>query len=181
MECTRRCTEERSLFLLEEPIEDYGLIVANDGSTTRRLVGEDQNALPGVIDLTLAMPRIAHRVTGWKTLKEDGCVMSSDHEVIEWKYDSGEWEVDKEHLVRGWSLAPLVAFMEEEKRRREVVAGDWWRIMARRTALSDDDEREELEKEVELFEKETREMLDRHAKKIELCARSKWWWSEEIA
>jgi hypothetical protein len=53
--------------------------------------------------------------------------------------------------------------------------------MARRMALSDEDEREGWEKEAELFEKATREMLDRYAKKIELFARSKTWWSEEIA
>jgi hypothetical protein len=171
----------RDHHFLEELIEDYGLILANDGSITRRPDGEGQNALPGVIDLTLATPRIAHRVTGCKTLKEDGCAISSDHEIIQWKYDSGEQEVDKEHLVRDWSLALLVGSIEEEKKRREVTVGDWRRIMARRAALSDDDEREELEKKVELFQKATTEMLDRHAKKIELCARSKRWWSEEIA
>jgi hypothetical protein len=58
---------------------------------------------------------------------------------------------------------------------------DWWRMMAEKKALTDDDDREELEKKTELFEKATREMLDKHAKKIELCARSKRWWSEEIA
>jgi hypothetical protein len=68
--------------------------------------------------------------------------MLSDHEIIEWKYDSREREVDKVHVIRGWSLVPLIGSMEDEKWRREVVAGDWWRIMARRMALSDEDERE---------------------------------------
>jgi hypothetical protein len=38
-----------------------------------------------------------------------------------------------------------------------------------------------LEKEADLFKKATREMLDRHAKKIELCTRSRRWLSEGIA
>jgi hypothetical protein len=38
--------------------------------------------------------------------------------------------------------------------------------MIRRIALSDEDEREELEKEVDLFKKAIREILERHAKKI---------------
>jgi ketol-acid reductoisomerase len=54
-------------------------------------------------------------------------------------------------------------------------------MMRRREMLSDEDEREKLEKEAELFEEATREMLNKHARKIELCARSKRWWSEEIA
>jgi hypothetical protein len=114
----------RDHHFLGELIEDYGLILAKDGSITRRPDGEDQNALPGVIDLTLATPRIEHRMMECKTLKEDGCATSSDHEIIEWKYDSGEQEVDKEHVVSGWSLVPLIGSMEEEKRRREAVAGD---------------------------------------------------------
>jgi hypothetical protein len=165
---------------LEKLIEHHGLILANDGSITRRQDGEGQNAVPGVIDLTLATPRIAHRVAEWKTLKEDGEATASDHEMIEWSYNSEERDVDKEHLVRGWSLAPLVGNTEEEKKRREAVVEDWQRMMRRREMLSDEYEREKLEKEAELFEEATREMLNKHARKIELCARSKRCWSEEI-
>jgi hypothetical protein len=124
MERTRRQKQERPPFPLEGLMENYGLILANDGSITRRPDGEDQNALPGVIDLILATPRIAHRVMGWKTLREDGCAMLSDREMIEWKYDNEEQEVDKEHLVRGWSLVLLVGDLEEDKRRREAAAED---------------------------------------------------------
>jgi hypothetical protein len=46
-------------------------------------------------------------------------------------------------------------------------------MMAEKKALTDDDDREELEKETQLFEKATREMLDTHATKRKLCARSK--------
>jgi hypothetical protein len=41
--------------------------------------------------------------------------------------------------------------------------------------LADNDEREELEKEVELFKRATREILDIYTKKIELCARFQRW------
>jgi hypothetical protein len=119
-------------------------------------------------------------VAEWKTSKEDGEVTASDHEMIEWSYNSEERDVDKEHSVRGWSLALLVGNTEEEKKRREAAAEDWWRMM-RREMLSDEDEREKLEKETELFEEATREMLNKHTRKIELCARSKMWWSEDIA
>jgi hypothetical protein len=54
-------------------------------------------------------------------------------------------------------------------------------MIAEKKALTDDDDREELEKETQLFEKATIEMLDRHATKRKLCARSKRWWSEEVA
>jgi hypothetical protein len=77
-----------------------------------------------VINLKLATPRIVHRVIGWKILREDRYMMLSDHEIIEWKYNSREEEVDKEHLVGGWSLAPLVGSMEEDMKRREVVPAD---------------------------------------------------------
>jgi hypothetical protein len=58
----------RDHHFLEDVIEDYGLILADDGSITGRPDEEDQNALPGVIDLTFATPRIAHGMSGWKTL-----------------------------------------------------------------------------------------------------------------
>jgi hypothetical protein len=77
-----------------------------------------------VINLKLAIPRIVHRVIGWKILREDGYMMLSDHEIIEWKYNSREEEVDKEYLVGGWSLALLVGSMEEDMKRREVVPAD---------------------------------------------------------
>jgi hypothetical protein len=99
--CFHPCIGSQTILAAEKQIEHHGLILANDGSTTRRPSGEGQNALPGVIDLTLAMTRIAHRVTGWKTLKEDGEVTASDHEIIEWCYNSEERDVDREHLVRG--------------------------------------------------------------------------------
>jgi hypothetical protein len=54
-------------------------------------------------------------------LKEDRNVIISDHEIIEWKYDGRQQVVEKEYLVRGWSLVPLIGSMEEEKRRREVI------------------------------------------------------------
>jgi hypothetical protein len=98
-------------------MEEQGLILANNRSITRRPDVEGHNALLGVIDLTLMTPRMAHRVTAWKTLKEDGCATSSDHEIIEWIYNIEEKDVDKKHLVKGWSLVPLVGNTEEEKKR----------------------------------------------------------------
>jgi hypothetical protein len=44
----------RNHHFLEELIEHHGLILANDGSITRRPNGEGQNVVPGIIDLTLA-------------------------------------------------------------------------------------------------------------------------------
>jgi ketol-acid reductoisomerase len=70
---------------------------------------------------------------------------------------------------------------EEENKRREAAAEDWWRMMMKSKRLSDDAEGEELEREAELFEEVTREMLNRQVKRIELCVRSKRWWSEDIA
>jgi hypothetical protein len=107
--------------------------------------------------------------------------MLSDHEIIEWKYNSREEEVDKEHLVGGWLLAQLVGSMEEDMKRREVVPADWWEIIVRGMVLVDDDEKEELEKEVELFERATREIIDGHTMKIELCTTFKRCCLEEIA
>jgi hypothetical protein len=47
--------------------------------------------------------------------------------------------------------------------------------------LVDNDEKEELEKEVELFKRATREIIDGHTMKIELCTIFKRCCLEEIA
>lgn len=79
----------RDHHFLEDIAEEFELIIANDRSIMRRQHGGGQNALLGVIDLTLLMPSIACRVTEWKTLEEeDVSATSSDHDIIVRK---GQW------------------------------------------------------------------------------------------
>jgi hypothetical protein len=70
-------------------MEEYSLVLRNDGSVTRRPNG-DLPARPSVIDLKLASPLSSHQVVGWKILSDDDCASSTDHEVIEWEFQGSD-------------------------------------------------------------------------------------------
>jgi hypothetical protein len=82
----------RNHHFLEELMDDYGLIVKNDGPATRHPdrdleeeeedEEEDEHSI-SIINLNLASPRIAHRVVKWRVLDDDGYATSSNHEIIE--------------------------------------------------------------------------------------------------
>jgi hypothetical protein len=67
---------------LEHLIEEYSLVVRNDGSVTRRSDG-NREARPNIIDLMLVSPLSSHIVMGWTILSDDECATSSDPEVIQ--------------------------------------------------------------------------------------------------
>jgi hypothetical protein len=173
----------RNHHFLEELMDDYGLIVKNDGTATRHPdceVEEDEPPI-SIIDLTLASPRIGHRVVDWRVLDDDRYATDSDHEIIEWFFDGGAQAMDREHLMRGWSLTALLGNSDEVRDARRDAGQGWTVLLADRQSLEDDSSRAELEEEAVRIQQATIEILNKHAKKITLCARSKRWWNEEIA
>jgi hypothetical protein len=193
----------RNHHFLEELMDDYDLIVQNDGTATRHPdrhgnsddeylddeedldsdddVTDGATAAVSIIDLTLASPRIAHRVLDWQVLEDDDDATGSDHVTIAWSFDGEAQEMDQEYLMRGWSLTNLQGNSEEVRDARREAGREWVGRLADRPRLHDDSPRAELEDEAVRVQEATVAVLNGHAKKITLCARSKRWWNEEIA
>jgi hypothetical protein len=77
--------------------------------------------------------------------------------------------------MRGWSLTPLMGSDPETLAERMAVKVEWLTRIAAYPHLDDTSNREELEAEVETFEKEMVATLNNHAKAIQLCTCSRCW------
>jgi hypothetical protein len=114
-------------------------------------------------------------------LDHDDHATGSDHEIIEWCFQSEAPAVDQDYLMRGWSLAPLLGNTEDAQNRRKDASQEWALALSGHAPLTDESTRAELEAQATDLQQATVNMLNKFAKKIKLCARSKRWWSEEIA
>jgi hypothetical protein len=100
----------------------------------------------------------------------------SDHKAIEWTFDSGQTEINRNKDVKGWNISNLLLDKPTNDQAREV----WGKIAARRPILTDESPVAQLEEEAEWIQDLAVKVLDQFCKKIRACARSKRWWNESI-
>jgi len=149
-------------------IDENGLEIGNDGRPTHHRTREDQEG-ESVIDLTLANRPIVR----WTKLADDHAT-GSDHEVIEWKVGVDRQEEADHERVVGWNLA---AMMEEDV---EVAEKLWMELAKERIQLDAECTEDEVEQEAAWCHEAMSSVLDATAKKIRICAMSKWWWNADI-
>jgi hypothetical protein len=167
---------------LEHLVDEYNLVLKNDGSQTRFLDRNTDDAdRISIIDLMWVSSLLAPQVMDWKVLNEDRCATTSDHMVIEWFFQGSNNEVDRSYLPRGWSITEMLGSSDDAIHSRANAGWDLDARMAMYPRLMDASSREELEAEAKAIEKNTVVTFNAHAKVIKLCARSKQCWSANIS
>ena len=79
--------------------------------------------------------------------------------------------------MSGWSIKNLL----EDDKLFEAAKDEWKRANGDHQQLSLGCTRQELDQEVEWFEKKLAELLNNHAKITQITSHSKRWWNEEVA
>ncbi|TGZ76278.1 hypothetical protein EX30DRAFT_352760 [Ascodesmis nigricans] len=176
--CTRRVNAEK----LETLIDKYDLIVANDGHSPT-YTGVQTRSI-SIIDLILHSADV--NITTWAIDEEHAT--HSDHEVVTWEAEEDKnWvypSTMEEH--NGWSISKLL----NDEERRDQAAAMWRHIASLRGNLEEKRaqnnagatiSKEEIEEEATWIQETITEVMNDHARKLRITARSKRWWKPEIS
>jgi hypothetical protein len=107
--------------------------------------------------------------------EEEGCT-ASDHAVIWASWGSLEdGGRPREATVTGWRIDPL---LEDEEAFR-AAESTWRELSSANPRLTDDCSLGDIENEANWLEAALTKVLDKHAKQVKLCARSKRWWGPQ--
>ena len=157
---------------LEELIESYELIVNNNTDFPTR------PSSPGIsiIDLALTSPDLGP-LRVWEIPEEYPSL--SDHELIlvEWEDMDIQSCRNTQAAMNGWSIKNLL----EDDRLFQAAKGEWKKTIKDQKPLDLLCKNEELDQEVEWFEKKLTELLNNHAKITKITSYSKRWWNKEVA
>ena len=106
----------------------------------------------------------------------------SDHEVITWEiHDPVPQSNETSSTFTGWSLRKLMDKDKEGEERRAAAKRDWMQAQADRPILDDNSSAADTEREAQWIGEEITDILNRHAKRLRICSRSKRWWNDEIS
>ena len=133
-----------------------------------------------IIDLTLATPSATIYCQDWRVLDREEEGSSSDHAIIQWRWDDKAAKSNGKWKFRGWALKKKLDEEKEamKKGERVVTLEDKWRVLVgeeNRPALNDTSEREEVCEEIDWIQSRLIQLLNKETKKITICARSKRW------
>jgi ribonuclease HI len=158
---------------LEDFIDTHALSPVGDGEATCFSPNATNYS---VIDLVLVTQEIADNVNT-KTMNEDAYATGSDHHIIRWTLegDQGSGGTNR-RIIRGWAISKALASEET----REKMKGSWHSASGRYPSIDDNCTTEDLERQVVWLRTTITSILDQHAKKITITARSKRWWNELI-
>ena len=154
-------------------IDEFGLRIINDGTCTYNKHDRNGGFYESVIDLTLAGEEV--RVSDYRVLEGDQGETGSDHRVISWRIDLGGGHRKHRQDV-GWDIGSLVKDKELLCKTRKT----WEEKIGKVPRLGDNASVEELETQAEEVQRAIIEALDKHARKVRVCARSKRWWNDDI-
>ena len=105
---------------------------------------------------------------------------TSDHAIVcaHSRWDEGEG-VEVLRKVTGWDIDGLKSKDEEENYKK--AQKEWKDKSSKRPVLDEKSSEEDLQKEAEWIQRNFVNHLNRCCKKVKVCARSKRWWTAEIA
>jgi ribonuclease HI len=150
-------------------IEDYGMAIANTTEATRYPDGE--RGSPSNLDLQLTTGDI--EVTNWAVTEEETV---SDHAVIIFDIGPEEESRKERPTSTGWRFEPLTKEQKERARKR------WEEHTARgRAILGPESSSHDVEEEARWIQDALSEAMDQLFKRKRTCARSKPWWTPNIA
>ena len=149
------CRQKQNVGLLEKLIEKYELPVNNDTDFPTR---------PGsrgisIIDLALTSPSLG-LLRVWEIPEEYPSL--SDHELILLEWEDLEMESQEKHqqAMKRWSIQNLL----QDEKLWQAAKEDWEKSSTGQKHLTSLSTKDDLDKEVELFENEIEEVLNNHAK-----------------
>ncbi|QKX53974.1 uncharacterized protein TRUGW13939_01054 [Talaromyces rugulosus] len=156
---------------LEQLIERHSLYVNNPlGEATRYKKTEGVS----IIDLALSSPTLGP-LQAWEVDKDKPT--TSDHELIVLAWEALEpppGGISGE--ITGWQIEALQVNEEALK----LATAAWASEAVGHPPLSDQCTEEDLAREANWVQDTLTSVLDRHAKAVRLCARSKRWWKPEL-
>jgi len=165
---------KRDANCLENLIDEYDLIDVTDGEETHSNMrnGETSGSL---IDFFIIKASMADKLETSTEL-----ATTSDHVIVcaQVRCDEGEG-VKVSSKITGWDIDGLKSKEEEENyKKAQEELGD---KSSKRSVLNDKSSGDELQREAEWIQRNFVNHLNRHCKKVKVCARSKRWWTVEIA
>jgi len=155
-------------------MDEYDLIDVTDGEETHSNPrnGETSGSL---IDFFITKASMADRLETSTDL-----TTTSDHAIVcaHLRWDEGEG-VKVSRKITGWDIDGLKSKEEEENYKK--AQKEWKDKSLKRPVLDENSSEEDLQKEAEWMQRNFVNHLNRCCKKIKVCARSKRWWTAEIA
>ena len=166
-ETLERLITKHDLFInndRDRPTRPYKTAVSRDGCRGGKVPSTS------IIDLTITNQTLGP-LASWEMEAEN--LTTSDHLVILASWESLETEGSpNEGTVTGWQIGALMADQEA----LELARHTWNRLTEAQPKLTDTCLPEDVEEEAERIEKSLTDVLQKYAKTIRLCARSKRWW-----
>jgi hypothetical protein len=103
---------------------------------------------------------------------------TSDHGIVcaHSRWDEGE-AAKVSTKITGWDIEGL----KEEEELYKKAKKQWEERSLNRPVLIEESAGEQLQEEAECVQRNCVNHLNRHCKQIKVCARSKRWWTQEIA
>jgi len=155
-------------------MDEYDLINVTDGEETHTCTknGETSGSL---IDFLITNASVADRLETSTDL-----ATTSDHAIVcaQLRWDEGEG-AKVSRKITGWDIDGLKS--EEEKENYKKAQKEWKHKSLKRPVLDENSGGDELQKEAEWIQRNFVNHLNKCCKKIKVCARSKRWWTAEIA
>ena len=166
------CHQRQNAGPLEELIETYELLVNNNTDFPTRPGSRGMS----IIDLALTSPGLGLLRVG--EIPEEYPSLS-DHELIllEWEDMEGRSSEMQQPAMKGWSIQNLL----EDENLRRAAKDEWEKFRSGHNCLTPFSTKDDLDTEVEWFEKSVTELLNNHAKVTRVSAYSKRWWNKEVA
>jgi len=155
-------------------MDEYDLIDVTDGEETytKTRNGETTGSL---IDFFVTKASMADRLETSTDL-----ATTSNYTIVcaQLRWDEGEG-VKVSRKITGWDIDGLKSKEEEENYKK--AQKEWKDKSLKRPVLNENSGEDELQKEAEWIQRNFVNHLNRCCKKIKVCARSKRWWTAEIA
>jgi len=166
------CPPKRDEAFLDNLINKYNLVDVTDGEETHINIrnGETLGLLIDFFTIKTSMVGGFETTTDFATTSDNAIVCSQSR----WDEGKGAEVLGK---ITGWDIDGL----KEEEKIYKNVKKQWEEKSLKRLILHEESNGEDLQEEAEWVQRNFVNHLNRHCKKIRVCARSKRWWTKEIA
>lgn len=166
------CHQRQNASVLEEMIDEYGLLVNNEPGRSTRPLSQGIS----VIDLALTTAALGP-LTLWEIPEEYPAL--SDHELIFLRWDDVDLNPSQADTGRatGWDIQGLV----EDKNQLGKARETWVSQSSKQPILDEICNRAILDLEVEWIEDTLTDLLNKYNKVMRVTSYSKKWWNKEVA